>query len=56
MKRKMGDRKRTAAAANKKSKSDWPSVKPKPNLKINRLKEDDLITVSFSLHIFVVAC
>ncbi|KAL6581442.1 hypothetical protein OROMI_007365 [Orobanche minor] len=37
----MGDRKRTA---NKKTKSEWPSIKPKSNLQINRLKDDDLIT------------
>ncbi|GER27050.1 oxidoreductase [Striga asiatica] len=42
MKRKMGDRKRSA---NKKPKSDWPSIKPKSNLQINRLKDDDLITI-----------
>ncbi|KAL6526947.1 hypothetical protein OROGR_016037 [Orobanche gracilis] len=37
----MGDRKRKA---NKKTKSEWPSIKPKSNLQINRLKDDDLIT------------
>lgn len=51
MKRKMGDRKRTATP-NKKTKSDWPSIKPKSNLKITRLKDDDLITVSYPFHIF----
>ncbi|XP_042048910.1 uncharacterized protein LOC121794696 [Salvia splendens] len=44
MKRTIGDRKRTAMP-NKKSKSDWPCVKPKSNLKISHLKGDDLITI-----------
>ncbi|KAH6828214.1 2-oxoglutarate and oxygenase superfamily protein [Perilla frutescens var. hirtella] len=43
MKRKMGDRKRRATTS-KKANSDWPSVKPKSNLNITRLKDDDLIT------------
>ncbi|KAL3652351.1 hypothetical protein CASFOL_002032 [Castilleja foliolosa] len=42
MKRKMEDTKRTA---NKKTKPEWPSIKPKSNLQINRLKNDDLITI-----------
>ncbi|KAL7107216.1 hypothetical protein ACP275_06G040200 [Erythranthe tilingii] len=45
MKRKMGDRKRPANTANKKTKIEWPSVKPKSNLQINRLKDDDLFTI-----------
>ncbi|KAK6117749.1 hypothetical protein DH2020_048510 [Rehmannia glutinosa] len=40
----MGDRKKPATA-NKKTKPDWPSIKPKSNLSINRLKDDDLITI-----------
>ncbi|XP_047953143.1 uncharacterized protein LOC125204124 isoform X3 [Salvia hispanica] len=44
MKRTIGDPKRTAMP-NKKSKSDWPCVKPKSNLKISHLKGDDLITI-----------
>ncbi|GFP84762.1 hypothetical protein PHJA_000620100 [Phtheirospermum japonicum] len=38
----MGDRKRTA---NKKTKLEWPSIKPKSDLQTNRLKNDDLITI-----------
>ncbi|KAL0341089.1 UNVERIFIED_CONTAM: hypothetical protein Sradi_4625700 [Sesamum radiatum] len=44
MKRTMGDRKRTAIT-NKKPKTEWPAVEPKSNLRINRLKDDDLITI-----------
>ncbi|KAI3471089.1 hypothetical protein Pfo_027752 [Paulownia fortunei] len=44
MKRKMGDRKRKAIA-NKKTKTEWPSIKAKSNLHITRLKDDDLITI-----------
>ncbi|KAK4436336.1 hypothetical protein Salat_0797300 [Sesamum alatum] len=40
----MGDRKRTAIT-NKKPKTEWPTIEPKSNLRINRLKEDDLITI-----------
>ncbi|KAG8381406.1 hypothetical protein BUALT_Bualt06G0118800 [Buddleja alternifolia] len=42
MKRKMGDRKKTT---NKKTKSEWPSVKAKSNLQINRIKDGDLFTI-----------
>ncbi|PIN13724.1 hypothetical protein CDL12_13646 [Handroanthus impetiginosus] len=45
MKRKMGDRKKAASNANKKTKTEWPSIKPKSNLQITRLKDDDLITI-----------
>ncbi|CAI9092126.1 OLC1v1027296C2 [Oldenlandia corymbosa var. corymbosa] len=42
-KRKMGERKK---GESKKAKtSEWPSIKPKPNLQITRLKDDDLFTV-----------
>ncbi|KAL0452534.1 UNVERIFIED_CONTAM: hypothetical protein Slati_1231500 [Sesamum latifolium] len=44
MKRTMGDRKRTAIT-NKKPKTEWPPIEPKSNLRINRLKDDDLITI-----------
>ncbi|XP_011101162.1 uncharacterized protein LOC105179250 isoform X2 [Sesamum indicum] len=44
MKRTMGDRKRTAIT-NKKPKTEWPAIEPKSNLRINRLKDDDLITI-----------
>ncbi|PWA96215.1 2-oxoglutarate (2OG) and Fe(II)-dependent oxygenase superfamily protein [Artemisia annua] len=38
---KMGDRKKEG----KKSKTNWPVVKPKSNLRVNRLKDFDLFTV-----------
>ncbi|KAL8519423.1 hypothetical protein ACS0TY_010383 [Phlomoides rotata] len=38
----MGDRKRTATG--NKKKTGWPSIKPKSDLHITRLKDDDLIT------------
>ncbi|KAL3834522.1 hypothetical protein ACJIZ3_009258 [Penstemon smallii] len=41
MKRKMGDRKRE----DKKMKKEWPTIKSKSNLQINRLKGDDLFTI-----------
>ncbi|KAK4403558.1 hypothetical protein Sango_0724400 [Sesamum angolense] len=44
MKRTMGDGKRTAIT-NKKPKTEWPAVEPKSNLRINRLKDDDVITI-----------
>ena len=40
-KRKMGDAKKKSIAA------EWPIIKPKTNLRINRLKETDLFTVCF---------
>lgn len=40
----MGDRKK-ARNANKKSKTEWPSIKPKSNLQITRLKDNDLFTI-----------
>ncbi|KAJ9539699.1 hypothetical protein OSB04_026205 [Centaurea solstitialis] len=46
-KRKMGDRKKDGKIG-KKSKttdSNWPAIKPKSNLRINRLKDFDLFTV-----------
>ncbi|XP_059629391.1 uncharacterized protein LOC132271902 [Cornus florida] len=42
MKRKMGDRKKGDA---KKARTEWPSIKPKPNLRITSLKDTDLFTV-----------
>ncbi|CAA3030244.1 uncharacterized protein LOC111397066 [Olea europaea subsp. europaea] len=41
----MGDRKKTGNNAKKKSNSDWPYIKPKYNLQINRLKDNDLFTI-----------
>lgn len=43
-KRKMGERSGRKAAA---APGKWPSVKAKPNLQINRIKETDLFTVCF---------
>ncbi|CAI9774997.1 unnamed protein product [Fraxinus pennsylvanica] len=39
----MGERKK--ARPNKKSKTEWPSIKPKSNLQITRLKDNDLFTI-----------
>ncbi|XP_060203491.1 uncharacterized protein LOC132631810 isoform X1 [Lycium barbarum] len=43
MKRKMAERKKDGKK--EKRGSGWPSIKPKYNLQINRLKDNDLITV-----------
>ncbi|XP_073020820.1 uncharacterized protein [Primulina eburnea] len=45
MKRKMGDRRKPANDSNKKTKIEWPTIRPKSNLQIIRLKDDDLITI-----------
>ncbi|KAJ8771447.1 hypothetical protein K2173_026624 [Erythroxylum novogranatense] len=46
-KRKMGDRKRRDENASKKPslKSNWPPIKPKKNLQLTCLKDNDLFTV-----------
>ncbi|XP_073127757.1 uncharacterized protein [Henckelia pumila] len=41
----MGDRRKPAHDSNKKTKIEWPTIKPKSDLQITRLKDDDLITI-----------
>ncbi|XP_065870581.1 uncharacterized protein [Euphorbia lathyris] len=44
-KRKMGERKDANRGNNPSSKSKWPLIKPKNNLQINHLKDNDLFTI-----------
>lgn len=49
----MGDRKKKESRSKKPRTSEWPSIKPKSNLEITRLKDNDLFTVcSDSYHPF----
>lgn len=42
VKRKMGERRNEKT---KKTRTEWPSIKPKSNLEVTRLKGNDLLTV-----------